>query len=454
MGRAAENRCLPVRSARRIGGAFGCPGRHAARPAAKRKETGVKTRFVIAGTGNRGLGCFAKGLLGWPTKGRPEFPQRADLVALVDANQSRARMCAAELKQPDLPVFRSVAEAQRLAPADWCIVTTPDFSHRDVVVEALEAGLHVLVDKPLATSAWECDQILAAMRATGRQVVVGHNMRYNAAVLKTAQLVRGGAIGEVLQVEAGEVLDTHHGGDYFHRWHSDFSKSCGLLTHKCCHHLDALCWMLDDDPVDVAAWGARTFYRPRPDLDHGERCSDCRIAATCPSAFEMDKWDGVHRRIYRDCEAEDGYVRDRCVWSDRHTVNDHEVLNIRFAKGTLATFTCLTFAPKEYSYFYLTGRTGRLELRGNSLTWYHEDGTVEDVTFATEGGEHAHGGADICLIADILGLPGSLPLQRAHPAEARRAVLIADLANRSIAAAGRPVHCSEAGRDRPPAPPR
>ena len=56
----------------------------------------MKTRFVIAGAGNRGLGCFAKGLLGWPTKGRPAFPQRADLVTLVDTNQSRAQACAAE----------------------------------------------------------------------------------------------------------------------------------------------------------------------------------------------------------------------------------------------------------------------------------------------------------------------------------------------------------------------
>jgi predicted dehydrogenase len=330
----------------------------------------------------------------------------------------------------------------------------PDHTHCRVVVEALDAGLNVVVDKPLATSVWECDRILAAMERAGRQVIVGHNARYHAWTLKACRMVRAGQIGPVLQVEAGEVLSYSHGGDYFHRWHSDFSKSAGLLTHKCCHHLDVLSWILDDDPVEVSAWGGRSFYRPRPDLNHGQRCTDCAIAGDCPHAFDMDKWDGVRRRIYMGAEAEDGYIRDRCCFSDRHTINDHETLHIRYGRGTLASFTNLAFAPKEYSYIYLTGMRGRLELqsRDPKLRIYRESGQVEDVDFAAERGEHGHGGADVKLIADVLGLPGSDPLQRAHPREARRAVLIADLANRSIAAGGRPVRAEEAGKDYPPPP--
>lgn len=416
----------------------------------------VKTRFIIAGTGNRGLGCFAKGLLAWPTKGLPEFPDRAELVAMVDANLTRARACAKEVKLPDLPVARSVAEAQSQVHADWCIVTTPDFTHREVVVEAFQAGLNVLVDKPLATSAAECDAILEAMEHTGREVIVGHNMRYHDWTLKAAQLVRDGEIGQVLHVEAAEVLSYSHGGDYFHRWHSDFAKSAGLLNHKCCHHLDAICWILDDDPVEVSAWGTRSFYRPRPELNHGRRCSDCAIAGECPHYYNIDKWDGVHRRIYAEAEHEDGYIRDRCVFSDRHTINDHETLNVRFAGGALASFSQLAFAPKECSYFHFTGTRGRLEMQSRkpNLRLFRHDGEVEEVSFERERGEHGHGGADIMLIADILGLPGSHPLQRAKPAEARRAVLIADLANRSIAGGGRPVAAEEAGKDFPPAPPQ
>lgn len=421
----------------------------------------MKTRFMVVGTGNRGLGCFAKGILGFPSKGLPEFPDHADLVALVDTNLTRGKASARELQRPDMPVYRSVREAQQGSPADWAIVTTPDNTHRSVVVEALESGLNVLVDKPLATSVMECDQIIAAAKRTGREVVVGHNMRYQPWTLKAAKLVREGAIGEVLSVESAEILSYSHGGDYFHRWHSDFTKSAGLMNHKCCHHLDVLCWIIDDEPIEVASRGGRRFYRSRPDLNHGARCSECPITASCPHYFEMDKWDGVYRRIYREAEGEDGYIRDLCVFSDRHTVYDHQAVQIRFARGVTAVFSMVTFSPTEGCYFYLTGTKGRLELGENVsdrkpyLRMIGADGKVTEYSVdvdATEH-EHGHGGADIRLLADRLGLGDSDPLQKATMAEARRAVLIADLSSRSVAAGGRPVPADAAGRDFPPAPP-
>ncbi len=422
----------------------------------------MKTRFIVVGTGNRGLGCFAKGLLGFPNKGLPEFAERADLVALVDLNAVRGKAAARELNRPDMPVFRTVKEAQAQVPADWCIVTVTDREHRDVVIEALEAGLNVLVDKPLATSVMECDEIIAAMHRTGRQVIVGHNMRYGRSTLQAAKLVRGGAIGEVISIEAAELLGYSHGGDYFHRWHSDFSRSAGLMNHKCCHHIDILCWIIDDHPVEVSSWGGRRFYTPRPELDHGERCGDCRISSTCPHFFDMNKWDGVYRRIYKEAEGEDGYVRDLCVFSDRHTVYDHQTVQIRFAKGGLAAFSLVTFSPTGGCYFNITGSKGRIELGESTvdgkpyLRLQDASGkwTIINIEVDKTEHEHGHGGADIRLIADRLGLGQSDPLQVATTDEARRAVLIADLASRSIAAGGMPVTPAAAGRDFPPAPPR
>lgn len=419
-----------------------------------------KTRFIIVGAGNRGLGCFGKGLAGFEGKGRPEFKERAAITAIVDTNLSRARVAARELKEPGIPVFRGVAEAQKACPADWAIVTTSDFTHRAVVVEALQAGLNVLVDKPLATSAWECDLIIEAMKATGREVLVGHNMRYQPWTLEARKLVQAGAIGEVIEAEAAEMLDYSHGGDYFHRWHSEFRFSAGLMNHKCCHQLDIVNWILDDEPVGVSAFGGRSFYVPRTDFEHGERCSECpRQHKGCPHAFDYEIWDKIWVRLYKETEQEDGYIRDLCVFSDRHTVNDHEVLNIRYRRGTLVSFSFSTFSPREYCYFYFTGTRGRLEFGQDSadgkpyLRLLKADGKVEEVAFRKDLGTHGHGGADVNLIADILGLEGSHPLQRARPEEARRAVLIADLASRSIAAGGKLVPASAAGHDFPPPPP-
>lgn len=416
-----------------------------------------KLKIMIVGMGNRGLSCFAKGLLGWNADNR-HLAERAQIVAVVDGNLARAQTGVKELKV-SIPAFRTITEAQAAAPAEWAIITTPDFTHKSVVLEALEAGLNVMVDKPLATSAWECDQIIAAMKRTGRKVIVGHNMRYNAAALAAAKLVRSGRIGPVISFEAAEILDYSHGGDYFHRWHSDFSKSAGLMNHKCSHHLDVLCWILDDETVEVSARGGRSFYVPRPDLNHGERCSECNITKECPHFYDMDKWDGIHRRMYKDCEGEDGYKRDLCVFSDRHTINDHETATLRMSRGTIGSFTLQTFAPREFWYFYFTGTKGRLEVGLSPVDakpyvrLTGADKKVEDIVFEREAGEHGHGNADIQLMEALVGIEGGDPLQRATPEEARRAVLVADLCARSIARGGAVVKASEAGKDRPPAPP-
>ncbi len=447
-----------------------------------------KLQFIIVGLGNRGRDSFARSLLGFPNRGLPAFKERAEITAFVDINTGRARV-ANEVLATRIPVFATVDEAMEKVQADWAVVTTADHTHADICEAALDHNVNVVVDKPLATSVWECERIIAAAKRNQRQVIVGHNLRYQEHMLAIAKLVRGGAIGKVLHVEAAEILDLDHGGSYFNRWHSEFAKSAGLMNHKCCHQLDIINWALNDAPVGVSAIGARDYYVPRPDLPpHGPRCSVCALGRQCPHYLNLDNnYPGGRpedqkrlRRMYVDVEHIDGYIRDACVFSDRNTINDHESLNIRYAKGTLASFNLLAFAPREYNYFYFTGDKGRLEYgvaftpkpaetgkQGMAEMGYFEevgkpfirllkhDRTVENVAVERKHAEYGHGGADVKLIATLLGVPieNVDPIQLATPEQARNAVAIADMAARSIAAGGRYVGIEETGRDFPPAPP-
>lgn len=437
-----------------------------------------KQRFIIAGLGNRGRDSFARSLLGFEYRGLPEFKEKAEIVAFVDTNRGRARV-ANDFLGTQVPIYSTVDEAADAHEADWTIVTTPDHTHADVACAALNRGMDVVIDKPFATSVWECNRIIKAGEDNSRQVIVGHNYRYNEYMLTLAKMVRSGEIGNVLQVEAAEILDLDHGGSYFHRWHAEFKNSAGLMNHKCCHQVDIVNWVLNDDPVGVAAMGDRTYYVPRPDLNHGDRCLDCPITATCPHYCDVDAHDHRLRRMYVDVEKEDGYIRDRCVFSDRNTVNDREVLNIRYSKGTTASFSLCAFAPREYSYFLFTGTRGRLEYTVNfdsdrtedtrgkaetgavfqegnpSVRLFRPDGKAEDIPVNKLHEGFGHGGADVKLIGSILGVevPGAEPIARATPQQARNAVAVADMAARSIADSGAVVNIDATGKDFPPAPP-
>ncbi len=162
-----------------------------------------KQRFIIVGLGNRGRDAFTRALLGFPSRGFPEFKERAEIVAFVDSNIERARV-ANEVLGTNIPVFTSISDAASAHPADWAVITTSDFTHADVATAALSHGLNVVIDKPLASSVWECNRIIEASQKYGRQVIAGHNMRYNEHMLALAKLVRGGAIGKVQQIEAAE----------------------------------------------------------------------------------------------------------------------------------------------------------------------------------------------------------------------------------------------------------
>lgn len=439
----------------------------------------VKQRFIIAGLGNRGRDAFARGLLAFKNRGLPEFRRKSEIAAFVDINRERAKV-ANRLLDTSFPVYATLPEAASRHMADWAIVTTTDCTHAELAEQALDHGLHVFVDKPLATSVWECRRIIRAGGKNQRRIIVGHNLRYDEYMLTLAKIIRSGRIGEVMQVESGEVLDLKHGGSYFHRWHSEFDKSAGLMNHKCCHQLDIINWALNDEPVGVAALGDLSYYVPRPDLKHGQRCTECPIAVECPHFCDVDAHDQRLRRMYLDVEHVDGYIRDRCVYSKRNTVNDREVLNIRYSKGTTASFSLIAFAPREYSYYYFTGSEGRLEYRVDfqdaaaqaaandlaesgmiaqpgepSIKLLHKDGTVETINVEKMHDGYGHGGADVKLIGSLLGVevPGTEALSGTPPEQAMNAVAIADMAARSIAAGGRYVSIDETGRDFPPAPP-
>src|SRR6478672_10962100 len=122
----------------------------------------------------------------------------AQVVAIVDERVERARALAARHG-----VARAVADLDEiwLAGVDVVHVLTPPATHAEVTLAALGRGCHVYVEKPLATSAEDCDRIAEAARAAGRTVGVGHSLLRDPSVVKAFDLVRSGAIGDVISVE-------------------------------------------------------------------------------------------------------------------------------------------------------------------------------------------------------------------------------------------------------------
>jgi predicted dehydrogenase len=124
-------------------------------------------------------------------------------TACVDANPQRL----AEVKFL-YPWVRTVADASSVLTdetIDAVVIATPARTHVPLVGEALDAGKHVLVEKPLALSTGDAVRLTRQAERAGRVLMVGHTFEYNPAVLKMRELVASGSLGDLCYLHSQRV---------------------------------------------------------------------------------------------------------------------------------------------------------------------------------------------------------------------------------------------------------
>ncbi len=347
--------------------------------------------YALVGTGYRGLWSYCEPIV-------REYADVASLTAVCDLNPKRARLVGTYLKK-DIPAYTDFDLMLRERRPDVMIVTTKDCAHEQYICKALEAGCDVISEKPLTTDAAMCAHILETERRTGHKVTVTFNCRFMDFYVKIKELLMSGIVGDVLSVHYQWLLDTSHGADYFRRWHSIRANSGSLLIHKATHHFDLANWFLDDEPVKVNAFGTRRFYGPTR-KERGERCRDCAYRDTCEFFFDIDTEDGGRlKMLYKDCEDADGYIRDRCLFSDVIDIEDSVSVNVRYARGAVMSYSLTAHSPYECMKIVFNGVKGRLECDNafgvETIRFYDRDGqclTIDRSQVRQRPG--GHGGSD------------------------------------------------------------
>lgn len=172
------------------------------------------------------------------------FPGRCEIVALCDIDpvKAAARRDVHGLEGARVyPDLESMLAAEQL---DLVSITTPPSAHADTTVAALEAGVHVLVEKPMAPSLEECDRMIAAQQASGRVlgVVAQNRFRDDMATLKEA--LDSGLIGPVSHLAVNSAWSRSL--PYYDLWWRGTwaSEGGGCTLNHAIHHLDLTLWLL------------------------------------------------------------------------------------------------------------------------------------------------------------------------------------------------------------------
>ncbi len=119
--------------------------------------------------------------------------KQAQVVALCDLDRARGEAVARQFGVPR--VYTDVEEMLARERPDIVDICTPPKTHMPLAVQALEAGSHVLIEKPMAVTVEECDRIIQAAQATGRKVCVVHSDLFYPAFMRAQEMVAKGAIG-------------------------------------------------------------------------------------------------------------------------------------------------------------------------------------------------------------------------------------------------------------------
>ena len=191
-----------------------------------------------------------------------------DLVAVVDVDKDRARAVAADAGTVVVPDVTAIEP-----PVDGVVVSVPTEDHVRVGLPLLEAGVAVLVEKPIATSIAEADRLIAAAAASGATLAVGHTERHNPAVAAALPLI-----------SAPRFIEVHRLASFQPR-----SLDIDVVFDVMIHDLDVVLSCVGSEPVSIEAVGVPVLS-PRIDIANARlRFANGCIANLTASRISRDR---------------------------------------------------------------------------------------------------------------------------------------------------------------------
>jgi predicted dehydrogenase len=177
----------------------------------------------------------------------------AELVACVDMDQDARVRAQAKLALPPERCFSSLSEALAAIECDAVLVTTFLGGHVPVALEALEAGKHVLLEKPFAPTLADARRVVEAAAAQGKILMISQNYRFYPAARTATALVREGTLGPVGTIN---VDFRRYANSAQPEGHRHYALRQPLLLDLAIHHFDLMRMLLGQEPrqVNCHAW--------------------------------------------------------------------------------------------------------------------------------------------------------------------------------------------------------
>jgi predicted dehydrogenase len=299
--------------------------------------------------------------------------------------------------------------------ADAVIITTPDNLHYGPAMAALPLGYDMIIEKVVAQSWKECNDILKAAVKFEAIVAVCHVLRYTPYFRKLKELCSTGILGEIISVQHLEPVEHIHMSHSFVRgpWRNS-KESNPMILSKSCHDTDILRWLINKPCTKVSSFGQLShFRRQNAPLNSTLRCADgCPVEAKCPYSaikiYKQNKWYIGHLNLETGTEEE---ILEKlkvsqygiCVYKQDNDVVDHQICNFEFEGGATAAFSMEAMTHYGGRRTRIMGTKGNANGDENDLEYY--DFASQKFTKWNVNQQEVssgHGGGDYGLVHDFI----------------------------------------------------
>ena len=359
-----------------------------------------KIRAVVLGAGYRGR-AYADYALA--------HPDQFEIVGVADPVQ--AEVIPAPKYWND---WRSCLDDR--PEADVVIIAMPDSLHHEPALMALDAGYHLLLEKPISPTEEECREVIAKALERKRLVLVGHILRYTAYFAHIKALIDSGELGDVVSIAHQEsagfwkVAHSYVRGNW-----ANSKRSSPIILAKCSHDIDLFVWWLGRKCRKVSSFGSIKLFRPEMKPKGAAKC-----CVNCPPAIEKRcVWSARNMYVRHDelkylfadqsDEAMEKLISEteygKCVYQSDNDVPDHQTVTMEFDGGATVSHVMTGFTNRNVRTTRIALTRGEIIGDGENLDICRFDGNPVETgvpMIYRLPNSSRHGGGDFNLVSELV----------------------------------------------------
>lgn len=218
------------------------------------------------------------------------FPDHT-IAGFCDLNADTAQAAVDEYGGQAFTDYRAMLDA---LDCDAVVISVPHCAHRDTAVATLEADKHLLLEKPMACSVQECDEIIAAQQASGRVLMIGYTHHFNPSALQARELLTAGKLGKLIM--GSDVMDYSYFADNRPGWYKQQALAGGgCMMNNGSHALGRIMFMTGEDIVAVYA----TLGNARPDRQDIDVELHTQALLTLSGGATISLWQEAYAHLSR-----------------------------------------------------------------------------------------------------------------------------------------------------------